>query len=37
MRWAVRPIKQAIGAFKSLYGQLRDDGDKYFNYFTTLI
>jgi hypothetical protein len=35
-RWAVHPINSARfvdGAFRNLYGKLRDDRDKFFNYF----
>jgi hypothetical protein len=35
-RWAVHPINSARfvdGAFRNLYGKLRDDRDEFFNYF----
>lgn len=35
-RWAVHPINRSRfvdGAFHNLYGKLRDDGEKFFNFF----
>jgi hypothetical protein len=39
-RWAVHPINSARfedGAFRNLYGKLRDDRDKFLNYFRMLV